>query len=173
MGKNWGRTPVTNADKRAATQTKYLVEADGGTEERIDRRPLGKVERFVDAAGNIVSLQLYADGDAQRAQTEIRMRAQYHKKGLVEFSKCPVKHGTRNSSTVTEKDFRKMPSALASECRHDPKVMERRDGDLYAKTACPHIEWLIEQRRAAAAEAYAKRNAHVAEAARKAKEKEK
>lgn len=163
MSKNWGRTPVTNADKRGSTQAKYLVEVDGGTEERIDRRPMGKVERFVDPDGGVVSLQLYAEGDAQRHQSEIRMRAMYHRKGFVEFAKCPIKHGTRNSSPVAAKDFAKLEKSkdapAATECKHDPKVMERRDGDLYAVASCPHIEALIKFRRAKAAEAYRKRNA--------------
>jgi hypothetical protein len=168
MAKNWGKTPITNADKRFSAQTKYFVETPDGTEERIDRRPLGKVERFVDPAGNIISLQMYGDGDARRAETEIRMRAQYHRKGFVEFAKCPLKHGTRQNAL---KDFSKMPDSLAGECRHDPKVMERKGGDLYAVTSCPHIEWLIEHSRAEAAKAYALRNSHVA-AAEKAKREE-
>lgn len=171
MSKNWGKTPITNADKRHTTQMKYLVETDDGTEERIDRRPLGKVERFVDPAGNVMSLQIFSDGDPKRADTENRLRVQYHKKGFVEFSKCPLKHGTRYSSDVARKDFAKMPKDLEGECRNDPKVMERKDGDLYAGCSCQHIEWLIKFRKAQAADAYAKRNAHVA-AAEKAKREE-
>lgn len=158
MARNWGRTPVTNADKRAHTETKYMVAVNGETEERIDRRPLGKVERFVDPDGGVVSLQLYGDGDARRHESEIRRRAELHRKGFVEHAKCPIKHGTRNSSTIATKDFAKMPTALAAECKHDKKAMERRDGDLYAVDACPHIEWLIAARRAKATESYRKRN---------------
>lgn len=163
MGKNWGRTPVTNADKRAATQTKYLVEIDGGTEERIDRRPLGKVERFVDPDGGVVSLQIYADGDPKRHESEIRRRAELHRKGFIEFAKCPIKHGTRNSSPIASKDFAKLEKGKnappVGECKTDPKVMQRKDGDLYAGCSCPHIEALIVYRREKAADAYAKRNA--------------
>src|SRR5512139_2324631 len=159
MAKNWGRTPVTNADKRGATQMRYLVEVDGGTEERIDRRPLGKVERFVDPDGGVVSLQLYSDGDPRRHESEIRRRSDLHRKGFVEFAKCPLKHGTRNSSPIATKDFSKLPESMSLECKHDPKVMTRRDGDLYAGESCPHIEWLIGERRKKAADAYAKRNA--------------
>lgn len=158
MSKNWGRTPVSNADKRHATQSKYLVVTPDGTEERIDRRPMGKVERFVDPSGNVMSIQLYADGDSRKNESEIRQRSAYHKKGFVEFAKCPLKHGTRHSSTLATKDFAKMPANLATECKHDPKVMERSDGDLYARGACPHIEWLIKARMEKAAKEYAKRN---------------
>lgn len=164
MSKIWGRTPISNADKRHLTQSKYLAESfdkDGkslGFEERIDRRPMGKVERFVDPSGSVMNQQLYSDGDSRKNETAIRERAALHKKGFVEYAKCPLKHGTRYSSPIATKDFAKMPAHLSEECRHDPKVMERKDGDLYAKTACPHIEWLITYRREAHAEAYAKRN---------------
>src|SRR5262245_712800 len=160
MARNWGRTPVSNADKRHATQAKYLVRVGDGTEERIDRRPMGKVERFVDNDGGVVSLQMYSDGDAKRYEAEIRRRADLHKKGFVEFAKCPLKHGTRNSSPQSTKDFAKMTdTALVNECNRDPKVMERIDGDLYAGRSCPHIEWLIKFRRERSAAAYEKRNA--------------
>jgi hypothetical protein len=161
MSKNWGKTPITNADKLFAAQTRYYVETADGPEERIDRRPQGKVERFVDPAGNILNLQIFGDGDSRRGETEIRMRAQYHKKGFVEFAKCPIRHGTRQHAL---RDFAKMPAELAGECRHDPKVMERRDGDLYAVKACPHIEWLVAHRKAESDKAFALRNAHVAAA---------
>lgn len=174
MSKNWGKTPVTNADdlQRGANQTKYLAPAvdpygkDIGFEELIDRRPLGKVERFVDPQGNVTNMQLFTSGDPARAQTEISTRARLHKKGFVEYAKCPLKHGTRHSGEVSRKDFAKMPPELEGECKHDPKVMTRKDGDLYAGKSCQHIEWLITYRRAQAADAYTKRNAHTAEAKR-------
>lgn len=161
MSKNWGRTPVTNADKRHLTQVSYLVETADGTEDRIDRRPLGKVERFVDPSGGVMSLQLYSDGDPKRLDSEMRRRAELHRKGFVEYAKCPLRHGTRNANEATGREFAKMPQDLAIECKHDPKVMTRRDGELYAGESCPHIEWLITFRRNKATEAYEKRNSLV------------
>ena|ERR1044072_1889188 len=188
MSKNWGKTPVTNADNRIGqTQVTYLApNAEGlGYEERIDRRPLGKVERFVDPQGNVCNEQLYTAGDPHRAQTEISKRNQLHRKGFVEHAKCPLKHGTRHSSPQSTKEFAQMPTSCVlekgkpterhldiptSECKHDPKVMTRKDGDLYAGTACPHIEWLIEYRRQQQADAVAKRSAHTVEAKRREQE---
>jgi hypothetical protein len=159
MSKNWGRTPVTNADKHRLTQSKYFVETNDGPEERIDRRPQGKVEKFVDPVGNVCSLQIHGEGDSQRAQTEIRLRAAYHKKGFVEFSKCPIRHGTRHANAATGREFAKMPASLEGECKKDPKIMERKDGELYARPGCAHIEWLITFRREQEAAQLAKRNA--------------
>lgn len=170
MSKNWGRTPVSNADKRHLTQTKYLVETDEGTEERIDRRPMGRVVKIVDPSGNVISQQLYADGDPRRAETEIRVRAEFHKKGMIEHALCPIKHGTRQYAS---KDFAKMPASLSVECSQDKKAMYRRDGELYAGEACPHIEWLIKYRREKAAKEYATRNARQVAAEKRDRERAK
>jgi hypothetical protein len=123
MGKNWGRTPVSNADKRHATQMTYLVGDGESAEERIDRRPMGKVERFVDRDGNVCSLQMYSEGDPKRAETEQRNRAAYHRKDMVEHAKCPIRTGTRHASDKTSRDFAKMPASLAGECKHEIRVM--------------------------------------------------
>lgn len=171
MSKNWGRTPVSNADKQRQTQSKYFVETADGPEERIDRRPMGKVEKFVDPVGNVCSLQMFADGDSQRAASAVRMRTQYHAKGFVEFSKCPLKHGTRHANPNTSREFAKMPAELQVECKHDPKIMERIDGELYARTGCQHIEWLIKHRIEKEAAQAKKRNAARVAAEKRAAEK--
>lgn len=171
MAKNWGRTPVTNADKLRLAQTKYIVETSDGPEERIDRRPQGKVERFVDKVGNVCSLQMHGDGDSQRHTTMVRARAQYHAKGFVEFSKCPLKHGTRHANPETSREFAKMPAELQTECKQDPQVMERKDGELYARSGCKHVEWLIQHRiEKEAAQAKKRNSARIAQENR-AKEK--
>jgi hypothetical protein len=136
---------------------------------------MGKVERFVDKEGHVVSLAIHSDGDTKRLETEQRLRAAYHRKGFVEYAKCPLKHGTRTTSEIARKDFAKMPESLAGECKYDPKVMDRVGadaragvkGDLCARESCQHIEWLIKHRVAEAQSAYAKRNAHVAALAKK------
>lgn len=154
MAKNWGRTPVTNADKRFTAHIKYLVETPDGVMQRIDRRPLGKSEQFVDGDGNIIHLTMYGDGDSQKATTEQRNRAAAHRKGQIEYAKCPIRHGTRQHAL---RDFSKMPAHLERECPSDPKPYVRltfdgqpaqrgEPGDLHAKQACPHIEWLIAHR---------------------------
>lgn len=171
MSKNWGRTPVTNADKRFASHLTYIVETDKGRMQRTDRRPLGKSEQFVDADGNICHVTMYGDGDSRKADTEQRNRAAQHRKGSIEYAKCPLRHGTRQ---YAHRDFAKMPAELAAECPSDPRPYERRDyqgnqvnrgGDLFAKESCPHIEWLITHRREEAAKQAALINPHAIEAA--------
>lgn len=142
---NFGRRPITDATKPRPQSTYYY---DG--EERLDRRPQGKhVERFVDPAGNVVSLQLAGDGDPQRAMTVDRVRMEKRRDGFVEHAKCPLRHGTHVAAGVTGKDFAdllKSKPALATPCGADKKTMERRDGDLHAVESCPHIEALIDFR---------------------------
>lgn len=172
MGKNWGRTPISNADNLRAgkNQTSYMW--DG--EQRLDRRPLGKCERFVDPVGNVVTIQLVADGDSKPAETMVRERAQLHRKGFVEHAKCPIKHGTRNANAATAKEFVRIIAKaqnLATECARDPKVMARVDGDLHAQVACPHVEALVKYRIAEEARQMAKRNK--ARLEQEAREKEK
>jgi len=176
MAKNWGRTPITNADKRLAAPIKYLVQTDKGVEQRIDRRPLGKSESFVDPQGNVDTVQMYGDGDSRKLDTEQRTRASLHRKGFVEYAKCPIRHGTREFAL---RDFSKMPAELAGQCDRDPRPYERLNysgqpaargepSDLYARVSCPHIEWLIEHRRTQFLAEEAMRNPHLA-AAEKAK----
>jgi hypothetical protein len=152
---NFGRRPITDAGKPKPYIT-YLY----NDEERIDRRPLGRVERFVDLVGNIVSLQLAGDGDPQRQITADKLRMQYRRDGLIEHAKCPVRHGTLLFAGAIAKDFAAMPDDLKNAaCDNDPRTLVKRGHDLHATEACPHIEWLIQERRAKELKQAKKRNA--------------
>jgi hypothetical protein len=158
---NWGRRPITDAGKAKARppHVTYLFEG----EERIDRRPLGRVERFVDPQGNVVSLQLAGDGDPMRQMTADRLRMQYRRDGFIEHAKCPYRHGTAlTQGTQTAKDFGKLTASGMSPqpCAEDPRTLiKTADGDLQATTGCRHIEALIEHRRKVEAAQAKKRNA--------------
>lgn len=151
---NFGRRPITDAGKGQPKLT-YMFK----DEERLDRRPQGRVERFVDPDGGVMSLQLASDGDPVRKQTEDKMRMSYRRKGFVEHAKCPLRHGHHLFAGVIAKDFSKMPDDLKNRaCDSDPKVMKKVGHDLYAQNACPHIEWLIQSRKEYKASQDAKRN---------------
>lgn len=137
----YGKLPISNADK-AKPQITYLWEG----EERIDRRPSGRVERWVDLVGNVVSLQMYADGDPNRAATEQRMRLQYRRDGFIEHAKCPVRHGTYLLDGVIAKDFRAIKGLNHTPCDSDPRTLIKKGDEIHATNACPHIEALIEHR---------------------------
>lgn len=153
---NFGRRPITDASK-GVPQTSYFHNG----EERIDRRPLGTVSRFVDPQGNVVSLQLASDGDPQKAMTIERRRLELRRDGFVEHAKCPVRHGTHLAAGPAQRDFQKLITSrdwTPEPCAQDPRVMTRRNGDLHAETACAHVEALIAFRRAQETEQANKRN---------------
>lgn len=154
---NFGRRPITKADGPKPHATYFY-----NGEERLDRRPQGRmVERFVDPVGGVMSIQLAGDGDPQRQITADRVRMEKRRDGWVEHAKCPLRHGTHMTTGVTSKDFAallKSKPALSTPCATDKKTMERRDGDLHAVNACPHIEALIAYRVTKEAEQAKKRN---------------
>lgn len=169
MAKRLSGNPATNAaNLHQQTRSSYFVETDEGLEERLDRKPMGRIERFVDKEGNVVSLQMFAEGDQRRAETEQRQRRNAHTKGFVEFAQCPLINGARQFAT---RDFSRMPSSMEQPCKHQPRIFEKQGRDVYAKDPCPHVQWLITHRREQAAKAFAVRNAHVA-AAERAKAKD-
>lgn len=173
MARNYGATTITNADDLSLTKSHYLAPSEqGGHEERLHVRPQGKSVQFVDKAGHIVSLQMFSPGDPSRLATEQKMLAAYHAKGFIEHAKCPIKHGTFYKSPIGEKDLKKLPAELQSPCAVDPKPFARRNGDLYAVESCPHIEWLIAQRRAQDQDARLKRNAFEADQKKKRDQEE-
>jgi hypothetical protein len=182
---NFGKRPINDANAYK-TQTSSVFYHGG--EQRIDRRPYGKCERFVDAVGNVITFQLATPGDPKAMETAMRLRAEKHKEGWVEHAKCPLKHGTRYSSPIAERDFRQMkPGRVVfkdgndsskdkiidvpdGDCAVDPKVMSRtRNGELQADFGCPHVEWLIAYRVDKEKTENAKRNSQRA-AAEKRKE---
>jgi hypothetical protein len=181
---NFGKRPINDANDYKK-QTSSVFIHDG--EQRIDRRPYGKCERFVDAVGNVITLQLATPGDPSAMQTAMRLRAEKHVEGWIEHAKCPLRHGHDNLTPAIAREFSKMPKTCtvavvndegvetkrtfdvpASRCDSDPKVMSRKDGELHAETACPHIEWLIADRRKRETDQNSKRNkARAAEEKRK------
>ena len=162
MGKNYSKNPATDASKvRTQTQVRYFVEGPDGLEERIDRRPMGKVERFVDREGNVVQSPMFVEGDQHKTETERRNRANLHAKGFVELAQCPISSGAQKYAH----EFLKMPEHLREQCRTAPRLFEKRGRDVFAHNGCAHVQWLQEYRREEAAKAYALRNAHVAAAA--------
>lgn len=152
MGK-FGRQPINDASK-PRPQLAYLV----GGEQRIERRPSGKVEQFVDLQGNVVNLQLVSLGDSNPGVAE-KNRARYRKDGFVEYAQCPLRSGARFDSPAIEKDFEEMPNSIAHACANHPKVFEKTATGIEPRPPCAHIQWLLESRRTKEKLAYATRNA--------------
>lgn len=154
---NFGKRPINDAGQAQKTRMAVAMYHDG--EQRLDRRPYGKIERFIDPVGNVITLQLSTPGDPMAVQTALRIRNEKHADGWVEHAKCPLRHGMQHKTPALEREFRKLPPELREACASEPKVMSRKDGELHAEKSCAHIEWLIASRRAEEAKQNKKRNA--------------
>jgi hypothetical protein len=153
---NFGKRPINDAGQAESLRRPKSFFHDG--EERLDRQPYGRKERFVDGVGNVITLQLSTPGDPKAVETGMRIRNEKHADGWVEHAKCPLRHGIANLTPALEREFRKLPADLKGQCAGDPKVMSRVNGELHAHESCPHVEWLIDSRRKAEAAANKKRN---------------
>lgn len=163
---NFGKRPINDANEYKK-RTSSVFYHDG--EQRIDRRPYGFCERFVDGVGNVITLQLATPGDPRAQETILRIRAEKHNDGWIEHAKCPLRHGLDQVTPAVSREFARMPADMRQRCESDPKVMSRKNGELHAEYGCKHIEWLIKDRIAREAEQNAKRNSsRVAEEKRKA-----
>lgn len=156
---NFGKRPINDAAKYTTPSTgKPHPSFYYNGEHRIDRRPYGKIERFVDGVGNVITLQLSTPGDPQAVLTANRVRLEKRMDGWVEHAKCPLRHGIQNATPELAREFSKLPADMKSACSADPKVMKREDGELHALDSCCHIEWLIASRRKEEAKQNKKRN---------------
>lgn len=165
----YGQLPVNDTAQAQRARAPVSIYHDG--EQRLDRRPFGKIERFVDPVGNVITVSLAFAGDPHATETANRKRLQLHAEGWVEHTKCPFKHGARARVTGLDKEFKKMPPL--AECTTDPAPMRVVDGEKHAQKACDHIEWLITDRRKREAEQMKKRNAaRIREEERKSKQDE-
>jgi hypothetical protein len=175
MGK-LGRQPINDAGKKPAP----LAFTHSG-EKRIEIRPNGIWDRFVDPTGNVVGVQLASRGVAAPVPAAAAMRLRHHNDGFVEHGKCPLKHGIRYVSPAIENDFAEMPDELQRPCTDDPVTMTKhpsgRNPDGSAKyrfeahASCPHVEWLIKFRREREEELNAQRNAQRVAAEKREAEK--
>lgn len=143
-------------------------------ERRAEKRPLGRFERFVDLAGNVVQRTLVNPGVQPTADRIGAARTRAHMEsaringeeiqGSIEHGKCPLRHGLRYLTPAISAEFAQMPPALNEPCHEDPITVTkgRNGGPREFHDGCAHIQWLIESRRARkAADSAAKRKVQV------------
>ena len=135
-------------------------------ERRIIKRPEGRcVEQFVDLQGNVVWITLLQLGTNHGVEMIDKNRATMHREGFIEYHRCPVRHGTRFKTEKLSGEFAEMPPSLRVECVDDPVIHETRGKHVHANEPCPHIQWLIEERRHRAQEEQALRATQIETAA--------
>lgn len=122
-----------------------------GPERREIRQVHGITERFVNKAGNVVTIQLRKLGDPPTKAIVDRNRGEHRRLGFVEHGQCPLSSGAMRDSSLLRDEMANRPTDLRDACDKDP-VVERRikvDGKMVVEQGdgCPHIEWLILYRR--------------------------
>lgn len=157
---------VYPADQRKNFRTVHYQTPDGDSQMRAVKRPEGRiVEQFVDKQGNVVWLQLLQFGTNHDSTEADRRRAVLYRDAFIEHSRCPLRHGTHLKPAM-EADFDAMPAALKERaCTDDPVVHRFVGSGKHARTiarpSCPHVEWLIEHRRAMYAQELALRSSQI------------
>lgn len=118
--------------------------------------PSGKVERFVNLQGSVVEIPLVPSGVPPTAEAVASARAKLHRlrshdgdvEGFIEHGRCPLRHGTRELSDRIREEFAGMPAKLQAPCEEDPVTWRKGPKGIEYFDGCPHVEWLITERRA-------------------------
>lgn len=147
-----------------------VVVVDG--EKRIVKRPEARsAEQFIDLQGNVVWLQLLKFGVNGGVEHIDKERGVLHRRGFVEYHLCPLRHGTHIKTPKLESEFDERPSQLEKPCADDPTIHVKKGRHWHAEEACPHVQWLIHDRREREEEARALRATRIESAADLEKQK--
>jgi hypothetical protein len=144
---------VHNAGKRdpAKPQTIFY-----GGKRRKQIYPSGTVERMVNLQGTVVQMMLVPPGvpvtpeavASKRTKLKLEKTHDGDVQGFIEHAKCPLINGTRHLTPLISAEFDKLPQNLQSPCKEHPVTFKRTAKGIEYFDGCPHIEWLIQGRRA-------------------------
>lgn len=135
---------------------KHRKDPNGPPERRQLLYPSGTVERFVNLHGTVVQVQLVPSGTPPTPEAIATARARMHRhktedgetQGFIEHGRCPLRHGTRELSDVVREEFAKMPANIQAPCSEDPVTWRRTPKGIEYFDSCPHVQWLIKERKA-------------------------
>lgn len=137
-------------------------------ERRRQLWPAGTVERFVNLQGSVVQCVLVPPGvpASKEAMATARAKLHAHKTtdgdvvGFIEHNKCPLKTGVADLDDTIGDEMERARAACGPACREHPKTVEVTRGEPTKKgkpgkivkieyfDSCPHVQWLIQERRA-------------------------
>lgn len=120
-----GNTPMFDAGANPPRVIKQKVGAKI-VEHKI---PNGTVQRWVDAAGNVVHLQI-SDGSVRTRNSREYRIAMMRNGGGIPYGDCPLRSGDLKVGEV--------PEGMRMICA---------DGTYGEEKACQHVEWVIQERR--------------------------
>lgn len=146
------RAYVYNAGQRDHTKPK-IVYYKG--ERRRQLWPAGTVERFVNLQGSVIQAVLVPPGVPATtegvAQARAKLRA--HKTtdgdvvGFIEHGKCPLKTGVADLDPVLADEVERARNACGPACKEHPVTFKKTAKGIEYFDGCPHIQWMIEERR--------------------------
>jgi hypothetical protein len=158
------RAFVYNAAQRDHSKPK-IVHYKG--ERRRLLWPAGTVERFVNLQGTVVQSVLVPPGIPASTESVAQARAKLHSHkttdgdvvGFIEHGKCPLRTGIADLHPTISDEMERVREACGPACKEHPvtvhvtrgKPTKRHKSGEVLKTeyfdGCPHIEWIIVERR--------------------------
>jgi hypothetical protein len=146
------RAYVYNAGKRDHTKP-MIVHYKG--KRRRQLWPAGTVERFVNLQGTVVQSVLVPPGVPASKELLAQSRAKLyaHKTtdgdvvGFLEHSKCPLKTGAADRDPVLADEMEQVRNACGPACKEHPVTFKKTAKGIEYFDGCPHMQWIIEERR--------------------------
>jgi len=163
MGR-FDRAYVYNAGQRDHAKPQ-IIKYKG--ERRRQLWPAGTVERFVNLQGSVVQSVLVPPGVPASKEAVAQARAHLHAKkngdsdvvGFIEHGKCPLKTGIADLDPVIADEMERARAACGPACKEHPTTVKVTRGkptkagkagkivEIEYFDGCPHIQWIIEERR--------------------------
>jgi hypothetical protein len=146
------RSYVYNAGIRDHTKPK-IVYYKG--QRRRQLWPAGTVERFVNLQGTVVQSVLVPPGVPASKELLAQARAKLHAHkttdgdvvGFIEHTKCPLKTGVADLDETIADECERMRAAVGPACKEHPVTFKKTAKGVEYFDGCPHIQWMIEDRR--------------------------
>jgi len=147
------RAYVYNAAQRDHTKP-MIVHYKG--KRRRQLWPAGTVERFVNLQGTVVQSVLVAPGVPKSKEGLAQARAKLYAYkttdgdvvGFIEHGKCPLKTGVADRDPVLAEEMERVRDVCGPACKEHPVTMKKTSKGVEYFDSCPHIQYVIEQRRA-------------------------
>lgn len=144
---------VYNAGKRDHTKPAIIYYKG---ERRRQLWPAGTVERFVNLQGSVIQCVLVPPGVPASKEAVAQARAVFHAKkngdgdvvGFIEHGRCPLKSGVADLDERIADECEQMRTACGPACKEHPVTFKKTAKGIEYFDGCPHIQWLIESRRA-------------------------
>lgn len=143
---------VYNAGSRDHTKPR-IVHYKG--ERRRELWPAGRPEKFINLQGTVVQAVLVPPGVPVTNEALATARAKLHAHkttdgdvvGFIEHGKCPLKSGVGDLHPTIAEEMERCREAIGPACKEHPVTFKRTKRGIEYFDGCPHVQWIIEERR--------------------------